>query len=83
MVEDQIDAVVLATLRDAELAGLEAEATPQLEKEFLEVVEKDRFKIEFGVFRALGETREFENIGIAQDIGDGLPAGVPVSVRAE
>ena len=73
MIEDEIDTVVFAALGDAELAGLETEAATKLEQEFLEVVEKDRFKIEFGVFRALGEAREFENIGIAQDIGDALP----------
>ena len=73
VIEDQIDAVMPAAFGNAELAGLETKAAAELQQEFLEVVEKDGFEIELGVFRALGKAGEFENVGIAQDIGNALP----------
>jgi hypothetical protein len=45
VIEHQVDAVVLAALSHTELAGLETEATPELQQESLDVVQQGRLEL--------------------------------------
>lgn len=83
VVEDEVEVVVLVAHRDAFLAGLEAEAGAEFEKEGLEVVEQRLLQVGFEIMGFLGEPGEFEDVGGADEIGDDLgdigrqpPAGV-------
>ena len=70
--KDEIDAVVLATLGHAELAGFETEAVPKFEEETLKVIEQRGLELIFGISGQLGKSGELEHAGIAEQVGDGF-----------
>ena len=71
VIEDEIDAVVLVADGDAKLSRLETKAGAELEEKTLHVIEQRGLKIVFRVGRPVGETGEFEHIGIANQVFDG------------
>ena len=72
MVKDEVNVVVLVAHGDAALAGFKQEAGAEFEEEFLEMVEQGGFEIALGVFGPLAEAGEFKNVGIANEVFDGL-----------
>lgn len=72
VIEDEIEVVMLVAHRDALLASLEAEARAEFEQEGLKVVEQRLLQVGFQIVRFLGEPREFEHIGVADQIRDDL-----------
>lgn len=72
MVEDQVHPVVLASLRHAELTGLETKAPAQLEQKTLQVIQQGPFQRVLRVFRELRQAGELEDVRVAQHVGDGL-----------
>lgn len=72
VVENEINVVVLPPHGDAFLPGLEAKPVAELEEEGLEVAEQCAPKVGFEIFRALGQAGEFQDIGIADQVGDGF-----------
>jgi hypothetical protein len=73
VIEHQVHAVMPAALGHAELTGLETEAATELEDELLQVIEKCGFEFVLRVFWAVHEAGEFQDVGITQGIGNGLP----------
>src|SRR4051794_7719897 len=74
MVEHQIDEAVLVADQDALLASFEAEAVPQFQKEFLEMVEKLLFEVRFANNLAWFQAQELEDVRVAH--GEGRRSGL-------
>ena len=72
VVENEINVVVLPPHGDAFLPGLEAKPVAEFEEEGLEVAEECALKVGFEILRALGQAGEFQDIGIADQVGDGF-----------
>ena len=70
VIENEVHVIVLVAEGHPELAGFETKAGAEFEEEFLQVVEQGRFQIIFGVVRQLGEAGEFQDIGVANEVGD-------------
>jgi hypothetical protein len=68
VVEHEIDVIVLVADRDAFLARLEAETATELQQEGLYVVEERSLKITFRIAGPFGETDEFKNVWIPDQL---------------
>jgi hypothetical protein len=72
VIKNEVDVVVLVADGDAALAGLEAEAGAELQEEGLEVINEGLLQVFFEIARLFTEAGELQNIGVADDLGDGL-----------
>ena len=81
MVEHQIDEAVLVADQDALLASFEAEAVPEFQEEFLEMVEKLLFEVRFANDLARFQAQELEDVRVAH--GERRAAGSALAWVAE
>ncbi len=72
MIEHEVHVVVFASESDTELAGFKTESNAEFEEEFLQVIQQGFFQLVLGVVRQFREAGEFEDVGIADEVFDGL-----------
>ncbi len=70
VVEDEVDVVVFAANGDPPLPRLKAKARAELEEEGLEMVEECGLEIAFEIVWFFGQPGEFENVRVANQVGD-------------